>query len=94
MATDRVIALPHPLLQIQNVSLEYHTRHRTKYVTQSAKIKIFTIDDAFGGWRKADKEHFADGAASTKLAYCVFVRTATRVMPARSISAMTLATLP
>ena len=30
---------------------------------QFAKIKLFTIDEAFGGWEKADKEHFADGAS-------------------------------
>ncbi len=26
-------------------------------------IKLFTIDQAFGGWAKADKEHFADGGS-------------------------------
>jgi sulfate transport system substrate-binding protein len=33
---------------------------KTKYAKQFAKIKLFTIDEAFGGWEKADKEHFAD----------------------------------
>ena len=36
---------------------------RAKYASQFAKIKLFTIDEAFGGWAKADKEHFADGAS-------------------------------
>ncbi len=25
------------------------------------KVELFTIDDVFGGWEKAQKEHFADG---------------------------------
>ena len=36
---------------------------QAKYAKQFAKIKLFTIDEAFGGWEKADKEHFADGAS-------------------------------
>ncbi len=36
---------------------------KTKYASQFPKIKLFTIDEAFGGWEKADKEHFADGAS-------------------------------
>ncbi len=29
--------------------------------TSFAKVELFTIDDVFGGWTKAQKEHFADG---------------------------------
>jgi sulfate transport system substrate-binding protein len=36
---------------------------KAKYAKQFAKIKLFSIDEAFGGWEKADKEHFADGAS-------------------------------
>jgi sulfate transport system substrate-binding protein len=32
-----------------------------KYAKQFPKIKLFTIDQVFGGWTKAQKEHFADG---------------------------------
>ena len=32
-----------------------------KYENAFAKVELFTIDDAFGGWSKAQKEHFADG---------------------------------
>jgi sulfate/thiosulfate transport system substrate-binding protein len=32
-----------------------------KYENAFAKVELFTIDDAFGGWTKAQKEHFADG---------------------------------
>ena len=27
----------------------------------SPKIKLFTIDDTFGGWQKAQKMHFSEG---------------------------------
>jgi sulfate/thiosulfate-binding protein len=36
---------------------------QTKYVKQLPKLPLFTIDQAFGGWAKADKDHFADGAS-------------------------------
>jgi sulfate transport system substrate-binding protein len=32
-----------------------------KYAASFPKVELFTIDDAFGGWAKAGKEHFADG---------------------------------
>ncbi len=32
-----------------------------KYSGQFAKVKLFTIDKVFGGWRNAQKVHFADG---------------------------------
>ena len=36
---------------------------RAKYASQFPKLTLFTIDQGFGGWAKADKEHFADGAS-------------------------------
>ena len=36
---------------------------KAKYAHQFAKLNLFTIDQAFGGWAKADKEHFADGGS-------------------------------
>jgi len=33
-----------------------------KYESQFPKINLFTIDEEFGGWQKAHKTHFADGA--------------------------------
>jgi sulfate transport system substrate-binding protein len=36
---------------------------KAKYAKQFAKINLFSIDQAFGGWGKADKDHFADGAS-------------------------------
>jgi sulfate transport system substrate-binding protein len=32
-----------------------------KYAAQFPQITLFTIDEAFGGWTKAQKTHFADG---------------------------------
>ena len=32
-----------------------------KYADSFAKVDLFTIDDVFGGWTKAQKEHFGEG---------------------------------
>lgn len=32
-----------------------------KYASQFPKMTLFTIDEAFGGWAKAQKTHFAEG---------------------------------
>lgn len=32
-----------------------------KYAGQFAKVNLFTIDEVFGGWQKAQQTHFADG---------------------------------
>ena len=32
-----------------------------KYAGQFPQVKLFTIDEEFGGWQKAQKTHFADG---------------------------------
>lgn len=34
---------------------------KAKYAAQFPAIELFTIDEAFGGWAKAKKVHFADG---------------------------------
>ncbi|MGB9277687.1 MAG: sulfate ABC transporter substrate-binding protein, partial [Terrimicrobiaceae bacterium] len=34
-----------------------------KHAGQYPKLELFTITDVFGGWTKATKEHFVDGAA-------------------------------
>jgi ABC-type sulfate transport system substrate-binding protein len=36
---------------------------KAKYAKQFPKINLFTIDQGFGGWEKADKAHFADGGS-------------------------------
>lgn len=34
-----------------------------KYASVFPKVELFTIDQAFGGWTKAAKDHFADGGS-------------------------------
>ncbi|MBG9387109.1 sulfate ABC transporter substrate-binding protein [Caenimonas aquaedulcis] len=36
---------------------------QAKYAKQFPKLNLFTIEQGFGGWSKADKEHFADGGS-------------------------------
>jgi sulfate/thiosulfate-binding protein len=36
---------------------------QAKYVKQLPKLAQFTLEQAFGSWAKADREHFADGAS-------------------------------
>ncbi len=36
---------------------------QVKYVKQLPKLPLFTIEQAFGGWTKADRDHFVDGAS-------------------------------
>ena len=40
---------------------------KAKYAKQFASLKTFTINEAFGGWEKADAEHFADGASFDRI---------------------------
>jgi len=39
----------------------YYRPINPKIPTKLAKVKLYTIDKAFGGWQKAQKAHFADG---------------------------------
>ena len=42
----------------------YRPRSETvaaKFASQFTKVNLFTIDEVFGGWQKAQKAHFADG---------------------------------
>jgi sulfate/thiosulfate transport system substrate-binding protein len=50
----------------QEIAAKNHYRPRdpkvaAKYASTFATVKLFTIDDTFGGWQKAQKAHFADG---------------------------------
>ncbi|MBR9970853.1 sulfate ABC transporter substrate-binding protein [Magnetospirillum sulfuroxidans] len=52
--------------QGQEIAAKHHYRPRNqdiaaKYAQNFPKVRLFTIDDVFGGWAKAQKEHFADG---------------------------------
>ncbi|MEI6213472.1 MAG: sulfate ABC transporter substrate-binding protein [Desulfuromonadales bacterium] len=39
----------------------YYRPINTKIPTKLARVKLYTIDQAFGGWQKAQKAHFSDG---------------------------------
>ncbi|MGE4279471.1 MAG: sulfate ABC transporter substrate-binding protein [Magnetospirillum sp.] len=50
----------------QEIAAKNHYRPRDpevakKYAADFPSIRLFTINDVFGGWQKAQKEHFADG---------------------------------
>ena len=50
----------------QEIAAKNHYRPRdpnvaAKYASTFAEVKLFTIDEAFGGWNAAQKAHFADG---------------------------------
>ena len=52
----------------QNIAGKHHYRPTdpaaaAKYANQFPKLKLFTIDEVFGGWAKAQKAHFADGGS-------------------------------
>jgi len=50
----------------QEIAARHYYRPRdpqvaARYAEQFPPLKLFTIDDEFGGWAKAQAEHFADG---------------------------------
>jgi len=50
----------------QEIAAKHYYRPRlesvaARYATQFPKLTLFTIDERFGGWQKAQKTHFADG---------------------------------
>jgi len=50
----------------QEIAAKHYYRQRletvaAKHAAQFPKMTLFTIDEAFGGWQKAQKTHFADG---------------------------------
>ena len=56
----------------QEIAAKNHYRPRdekvaAKYAATFAKVELFTIDQAFGGWQNAQKTHFADGGTFDKI---------------------------
>ena len=50
----------------QEIVAQHNLRPRSekvlaKYAKQFPKINLFTVDEVFGGWTKAQKDHFDDG---------------------------------
>ncbi len=51
----------------QEIAAQHNLRPRSekvlaKYAKQFPKLNTFTVDEVFGGWTKAQKDHFNDGA--------------------------------
>jgi sulfate transport system substrate-binding protein len=51
----------------QEIAARHHFRPRdstvaAKHATEFPELELFTIDDVFGGWTKAQAQHFDDGA--------------------------------
>ena len=56
----------------QEIAARNHYRPRdqkvaAKYAGTFAKVELFTIDQAFGGWQNAQKTHFNDGGTFDKI---------------------------
>jgi sulfate transport system substrate-binding protein len=50
----------------QEIAAKHHYRPRDqavagKFANSFAKVKLFTVDEVFGGWQNAQRTHFADG---------------------------------
>lgn len=50
----------------QEIAVKHHYRPRlesvaARHAADFPKVALFTIDELFGGWQKAQKAHFADG---------------------------------
>jgi sulfate/thiosulfate transport system substrate-binding protein len=58
--------------EAQDIIAKHHYRPRDpqaaqKYAADFPAIQLFTIDEVFGGWQKAQKDHFADGGLFDKI---------------------------
>jgi sulfate transport system substrate-binding protein len=56
----------------QDIAGRNHYRPRdakaaARYAKTFSKVSLFTIDEVFGGWQKAQKTHFADGGVFDKI---------------------------
>ena len=56
----------------QEIAAKNHYRPRdektaAKYASTFARVELFTIDQAFGGWQSAQKTHFNDGGTFDKI---------------------------
>jgi sulfate transport system substrate-binding protein len=56
----------------QDIAAQHNLRPRdakvlAKYAKLFPKVSTFTVDEVFGGWTKAQKDHFNDGATYDQL---------------------------
>jgi sulfate/thiosulfate-binding protein len=54
-------------LEAQNFYRPRDPAIAAKYASNFSKVKLFTIDEEFGGWTQAQKRHFADGGVFDQL---------------------------
>jgi sulfate transport system substrate-binding protein len=56
----------------QKIAAKHYYRPTDRKIAAAAgklpKLKLFTIDERFGGWQKAQKTHFADGGVFDRIA--------------------------
>ncbi|TAJ15197.1 MAG: sulfate ABC transporter substrate-binding protein [Planctomycetota bacterium] len=58
--------------EVQELLARHHFRPRDaaalkKYEQKFPALELFTVDEAFGGWAKAQQEHFADGGSFDRI---------------------------
>ena len=58
--------------EAQDIAAKHYYRPRSakvaaRYAKQFGKVNLFTIDEVFGGWQKAQKVHFADGGVFDRI---------------------------
>ena len=56
----------------QEIAAKHHLRPRSakvlaKYAKDFPKVQTFTVDELFGGWKTAQKEHFDDGGVYDRI---------------------------
>ena len=57
-----ILAEPPVTVVDKNFYRPINEKIKAKYEKSLPKLPLFTIEQAFGGWDKAAKDHFADGA--------------------------------
>ena len=48
-------------------SSSFDPKVAARYDKQFPKLDLFTIDEVFGGWARAQKTHFADGGVFDRI---------------------------
>ena len=57
----------------QEIVAKHHYRPRSaavaaRHAAEFPKVSLFTIDEVFGGWKKAQRAHFDDGGVFDQIA--------------------------
>ena len=58
---DEALVEGRGILAVQGDHLGPRLASAAKYGPAFPSIKLFTVQDVFGGWQKAQETHFADG---------------------------------